>query len=497
MTMAIMFQGTGSDVGKSILVAGLCRALTARGFRVLPFKPQNMSNNAAVTKDGGEIGRAQALQAMACHAELSVDMNPVLLKPESDKGAQIIVHGKAVGTGDTSYYRKNKSELLKKVIESFDRLKNRADIVVVEGAGSPAETNLRANDIANMGFATATGTAVIIIGDIDRGGVIASLVGTHTLLCEEDRILIKGFIINKFRGDESLFDDALVTIIDQTSWQNIGILPFLTELKQLPAEDAVVLEKRYSDQGKSIHIVVPMFSRIANFDDLDPLSLEEAVLVEFIPPGTPLPLDADLIILPGTKSTLADLHFFRTQGWDIDLAAHIRRGGKVLGICGGYQMLGKTVSDPHGLEGLAEEVLGLGYLDIETTMQPVKEVGEISAYCDHLQCKTSGYEIHMGKTSGPDTKRSFLRDNKRSLGATSADGQIAGVYVHGLFADDEFRMKYLESFQSGRIEKTSYLQKIESSLDILAEKMEQHLDINAILENCTQKRMTGEQHDRH
>lgn len=488
MTMAIMFQGTGSDVGKSILVAGLCRALTTRGLHVLPFKPQNMSNNAAVTKDGGEIGRAQALQAMACHAELSVDMNPVLLKPESDKGAQIIVHGKAVGTGDVSYYRKNKSELLKKVIESFERLKSRADIVVIEGAGSPAETNLRANDIANMGFAIATGTPVILIGDIDRGGVIASLVGTHTLLSKEDRNLINGYIINKFRGDESLFDDALETITDQTSWQNIGILPFLTELKQLPAEDAVVLEKRYSDQDKSIHIVVPMLSRIANFDDLDPLRLEEDIEVEFIPPGRTLPLDADLIILPGTKSTLADLHFFRTQGWDIDLAAHIRRGGKVLGICGGYQMLGKNVFDPHGLEGLAEDAEGLGYLDIETTMQPVKEVGEISAYCDHLQCKTSGYEIHMGRTTGPDTNRPFLKNKGRPLGATSADGQIAGVYVHGLFADDEFRMKYLESFRAGQIEKTSYLQKIEYGLDMLAEKMEHHLDLNTILEIASKYR---------
>ncbi len=484
MTMTIMLQGTGSDVGKSILVAGLCRALNNRGMRVRPFKPQNMSNNAAVTKNGGEIGRAQALQAQACRAELSVDMNPILLKPESDKGAQIIVQGTLAGTGNANYYRKNKSELLEKVIESYERLKNDADIIVVEGAGSPAETNLRQHDIANMGFAAATSTPVILIGDIDRGGVIASLVGTHALLDDQDRSLIKGYIINKFRGDVSLFDEALTTISDRTGWQNIGVLPFISAVKQLPAEDAVVLERSDNKAKKNILIAVPMFSRIANFDDLDPLSLEEDVEVSFIAPGETIPVNADLIILPGTKSTIADLEFFRAQGWDIDLAAHIRRGGKVLGICGGYQMLGQEISDPDGVEGKAESVAGLRYLDVSTVMQPKKEVGQTHAYSEHLDCETTGYEIHMGKTDGPDAARPFLQKNYAPLGAMSNSGKIAGVYMHGLFSKDEFRMKYLADFRSGRMEETSYFQQVEDTLNVLAAEMEKHLDIEAILKTA-------------
>ena len=487
MTMTIMLQGTGSDVGKSILVAGLCRALTNRGMLVKPFKPQNMSNNAAVTEDGGEIGRAQALQAMACRADLSVDMNPILLKPESDKGAQIIVQGKLAGTGNADYYRKNKPDLLSKVIESFNRLKQDTDIIIVEGAGSPAETNLREHDIANMGFAVATSTPVILIGDIDRGGVIASLVGTHALLDEQDRNLIKGYIINKFRGDVSLFEEALVTISDRTGWQNIGVLPFVSAVKQLPAEDAVVLEKTVSEKTKPIRIAVPMFSRIANFDDLDPLSLEKDVDVKYIAPGETLPADADLVILPGTKSTIADLAFFRAQGWDIDLAAHIRRGGKVLGICGGYQMLGKVISDPDGIEGIAQSVTGLEFLDVSTVMQAKKEVGQTTAFCEHLACETNGYEIHMGATEGPDTARPFLASNDKTLGAMTADGQIAGVYMHGLFASDEFRTKYLADFRSGRMEKTNYMQKVEATLDLLADEMEKHLDIDAILKIAGEK----------
>lgn len=482
MTLTIMLQGTGSDVGKSVLVAGLCRALANRGLRVLPFKPQNMSNNAAVTKDGGEIGRAQALQATACRAEASIDMNPVLLKPESDKGAQIILQGKVIGTGDADYYRKNKAEMLRKVIESFDRLKNEADIIIIEGAGSPAETNLREHDIANMGFAVATGTPVILIGDIDRGGVIASLVGTHTLLDNQDKSLIKGYIINKFRGDLSLFDEALKTISTRTGWKNIGVLPFISDLKKLPAEDAVVLDKTENSEEKLIRVAVPMFSRIANFDDLDPLYLEPDVEVNFIAPGNTLPSNADLVILPGTKSTLADLKFFRTQGWDIDLAAHVRRGGKVLGICGGYQILGKSVSDPDGIEGPANKQEALGFLDVTTVMQPKKEVGRTFAYSEILDCETSGYEIHIGRTEGPDTMRPFLTKGKNPLGATSKDGKIVGVYMHGLFVDDEFRMKYLADFRSGQMDKTLYTQKVENTLDLLAEKMEQNLDIDAIMD---------------
>ncbi|MDG1438802.1 MAG: cobyric acid synthase, partial [Emcibacteraceae bacterium] len=352
MTLSLMLQGTGSDVGKSVLVAGLCRALVRRGMSVRPFKPQNMSNNAAVADDGGEIGRAQALQAIACGVEPTVHMNPVLLKPQSDIGAQIVVHGKVIGTGDTSYFREKKTELLSKVIESFNILKDQADIVIVEGAGSPAEVNLRANDIANMGFAEATNTPVVLIGDIDRGGVIASIIGTYELLSNTEKKLTKGYIINKFRGDVSLFDDALVIMTDRTNWTNIGVLPFIPAVKRLPAEDAVVLDHSEQEQSNNLIIAVPMLSRIANFDDLDPLILEPDVDVRFVKPGDPLPCEAGLVIIPGTKSTLSDLKFFKKQGWDIDLNAHVRRGGKILGICGGYQMLGLAVSDANGIEGV-------------------------------------------------------------------------------------------------------------------------------------------------
>lgn len=484
MTLTLMLQGTGSDVGKSVLVAGLCRAFVKRGYKVRPFKPQNMSNNAAVTEDGGEIGRAQALQAMACGVEPTIDMNPVLLKPQSDVGVQIIVQGKLRATADTSYYRENKSELLSKVVESFEKLKQKADIIIVEGAGSPAEVNLRENDIANMGFATITNTPVILVGDIDRGGVIASIVGTHALLPKHEQDLIKGYIINKFRGDVSLFDDALVTMTERTNWKNYGILPFIPAVKKLPAEDAVVLDHARSGSDKKIIIAVPMLSRIANFDDLDPLISEPDVDVLFISPGNPLPANAELIIIPGTKSTLGDIDFFRNQGWDIDLKAHIRRGGKVLGICGGYQMLGKYISDPAGLEGKTGTYEGLGLLDVETVMRPEKVVCKVTAYASHLNCETSGYEIHMGETKGSDTERPFLKSGGKSLGAMSQDSNIMGVYVHGLFNDDEFRMKFLSEYRNGSMQKTSFLMSVESALDKLADEMEKHLDIDAMLETA-------------
>lgn len=481
MSMTIMLQGTGSDVGKSVLVAGLCRALVKRGFKVRPFKPQNMSNNAAVTNDGGEIGRAQALQATACGVDPTIHMNPILLKPQSDTGAQIIVHGKVHGFGDTSYYRDKKQELMNKVIESFNILKDDADIVVVEGAGSPAEVNLRENDIANMGFALATNTPVILIGDIDRGGVIASIIGTHELLSYEDNQLVKGYIINKFRGNMSLFDDALKVMTARTSWRNIGILPFISEVKKLPAEDAVVLDQAQNTQQKNIIIAVPMLSRIANFDDFDPLIAEPDVELRFIPPGELLPTDIDLVVIPGTKATLADLAFFKEQGWDVDLASHVRRGGKIMGICGGYQMLGKTISDLDGVEGNATTADGLGYLSVDTIMMPQKIVCQTTAYSEQLECAATGYEIHMGETKGKDTSRPFLSIKDRALGAATADHSIIGVYLHGLFTDDNFRMKYLSQFRGGALNRTNYSQQVESALDKLASEMENYLDIDAVL----------------
>lgn len=482
MTLSLMLQGTGSDVGKSVLVAGLCRALVKRGMTVRPFKPQNMSNNAAVTKDGGEIGRAQALQAMACGIEPTVHMNPILLKPQSDVGAQIIVHGKVEGMGDTSYFREKKPKLLSKVIESFEILKEQADIVIVEGAGSPAEVNLRANDIANMGFAEATNTPVILIGDIDRGGVIASIIGTYELLSEEEKKLTKGYIINKFRGDVSLFDDALVIMSEHTNWKNCGILPFIPAVKKLPAEDAVILDHSIEGESKTLIIAVPMLSRIANFDDLDPLILEPDIDVRFIAPGKPLPCEADLIIIPGTKSTISDLKFFKKQGWDIDLAAHVRRGGSVFGICGGYQMLGLTITDPEGIEGKQGKENALGLLNVTTLMKPEKIVCKTTAFAAHLNCETTGYEIHMGETVGPDTKRPFLQNGDEPLGAMSEDGSIAGVYVHGLFIDDDFRAKYLSQFRQGQIKKTAFINQVEAALDSLADEMEMHLDVDELLQ---------------
>ena len=365
---AIMLQGTGSDVGKSVLVAGLCRALANRGLRVLPFKPQNMSNNAAVTADGGEIGRAQALQAWAARAELHTDMNPVLLKPQADCTSQLIVHGRVRGTLGSANFREGRRGLLPEVLASYHRLRERCDVVVVEGAGSPAEINLRAGDIANMGFARAAGVPVVLVGDIDRGGVIAAVVGTKAVLEGADAAMIRGFIINKFRGDPALFTDGYAAIEARSGWRGFGVVPWLAAIARLPSEDAVVLEKgRARAEGRRL-IACPILPRIANFDDLDPLKLEPQVDLVMVPPGTPIPAEASLIILPGSKATIADMGFIRDSGWEIDILAHHRRGGAVWGICGGYQMLGRRISDPLGLEGAAGSIAGLGLLDVETEL---------------------------------------------------------------------------------------------------------------------------------
>ena len=351
---ALMFQGTGSDVGKSLIVAGLARALTLRGLKVRPFKPQNMSNNAAVTADGGEIGRAQALQARAARAAASVHMNPVLLKPQSEIGAQIVVQGRVYGSAKAAAYQKMKPELLPFVLDSYARMKAEADIVLIEGAGSAAEINLRANDIANMGFARAADVPVVLVGDIDRGGVIASLVGTKAVIAAEDAALICGFIVNKFRGDPALFADGMARIAQLTGWQALGLVPFFPEARLLPAEDALALDAaRPAKANARLRIAVPILPHIANFDDLDPLDAEPAVDLVRVRPGTALPGDADLILLPGSKATIADLEALRAAGFHIDIAAHRRRGGMVLGLCGGYQMLGRTVADPDGIEGAA------------------------------------------------------------------------------------------------------------------------------------------------
>ena len=477
MSRALMIQGTGSNVGKSMLVAGLCRAARRRGVSVAPFKPQNMSNNAAVTANGGEIGRAQALQALACGLPLHTDMNPVLLKPETDVGAQVIVQGQRLTTAKARDYFRLKPQLMGAVLESFARLKQAHDLVIVEGAGSPAEVNLRKNDIANMGFARAADVPVILTGDIDRGGVIAQIVGTQTVIDAEDAALVAGFLINKFRGDPSLFDDGYAMIEARTGWRGYGVAPWFPEAWKLPAEDA--LDVGAPSRSEGLHIVCLCLSRMANFDDLDPLAQEPGVRLTMLQAGQPIPGDADLVILPGTKSTRGDLAFLRAQGWDVDLLAHVRRGGHVLGICGGYQMLGHTVSDPDGIEGVPGSDAGLGLLDIDTVMTPAKRLTNVAAtHCASGQA-FRGYEIHIGKSDGPDRARPFACAEGLPEGAISSCGKVQGSYLHGMFADDAFRAAWLSEF--GATSCTSYDATVEATLDKLADHLEAHIDVAGLL----------------
>ncbi|MFK0330190.1 cobyric acid synthase [Rhizobium sp. NPDC090275] len=475
MTKAIMLQGTGSDVGKTVLVAGLCRLAANRGISVRPFKPQNMSNNAAVADDGGEIGRAQWLQSMAARVPSSVHMNPVLLKPQSDVGSQIIVQGKVWGQAKGRDYQRLKPQLLDYVTESFQRISRGADLVIVEGAGSPAEINLRPGDIANMGFATRAGVPVVLVGDIDRGGVIASLVGTHTILSDEDRAMISGYIINKFRGDVSLFDDGIAAVGRFTGWPCFGVVPWLKAAARLPAEDSVALERLARGQAGALKIAVPVLPRIANFDDLDPLLAEPNVELVFVRAGEQLPADVQLIILPGSKSTISDLADFRAQGWDKDLSAHIRRGGRVIGICGGYQMLGRMVRDPLGIEGSVREIEGLGLLDVETVMDAEKTVRNSVAVSAENGEALSGYQIHLGITEGADRVRPFAIVDGKPDGAISGDGRVIGTYLHGLFASDGYRSRLLASFGlTGQ--SRDYRAGVEQALDEVAAELETHLD---------------------
>ena len=478
MARALMIQGAGSDVGKSLIVAGLARAATRRRIRVLPFKPQNMSNNAAVTIDGGEIGRAQALQAQAARVEPHTDMNPVLLKPETDVGAQVVVQGQRVATLRARDYAALKPSLMPAVLESFERLKTRSDLVLVEGAGSPAEVNLRASDIANMGFARRADVPVVIVGDIDRGGVIAQLVGIKEVIDPDDAAMIGGFIINKFRGDHTLFDDGYALIAKRTSWRGFGVLPYFARAHELPAEDALGLSDSRKPGRRKIACLA--LSRIANFDDLDPLKLEPDVDLVMVRAGEAIPGDATLVILPGSKSTRGDLAFLREQGWDIDIMAHRRRGGHVLGLCGGYQMLGISVADPQGIEGPAGETPGLGLLDVTTVMTPQKSLTRVAAIHAATRQPIDAYEIHIGHTEGPDCARPFARVGDTPEGALSADGRVHGSYLHGLFSSDAFRSTFLARIGiSGSGE--PYRAKIESALDALADHIETHLDVEGLL----------------
>ena len=477
MAKSIMIQGAGSNVGKSMIVAGICRALSNRGFKVSPFKPQNMSNNAAVTKDNGEIGRAQALQAIASRIEPHSDLNPVLLKPESEIGSQVIVNGKRIATVKAREYAKLKPQLLTAVMKSFNRLKEDSDFIIIEGAGSPAEVNLRKGDIANMGFAEAADVPVVIIGDIDRGGVIAQLVGTKVILDPADSKRIKGFIINKFRGDISLFDDGLTITEEKTNWLSLGVIPWFDKANILPAEDILDIS---SSEGGPINIVVPKLRRIANFDDLDPLKIEPSISLKIIERGNPLPQDAQLILIPGSKSTISDLEDFYSQGWDIDLKAHVRRGGRVLGICGGYQMLGKMIHDPHGIEGQPKSIPGLGLLNIETTMSKQKTLQEVTAVTTDGNLKVKGYEIHIGQSIGKDLENSWLKINNKSVSAASKDGNIKGCYLHGLFSNDAFRSNYIAAL-GANTSNINFEESIDNTLNSLSKHIEKYLDLDELI----------------
>jgi adenosylcobyric acid synthase len=477
MTKSLMIQGTGSDVGKSLIVAGLCRAFADRGLAVRPFKPQNMSNNAAVTADGGEIGRAQWLQARACRVPPTVDMNPVLLKPQSGTGAQIVVQGKVAGRSEARAYQDWKPRLMPAVLESFARLKREADLVLVEGAGSASEINLRARDIANMGFARAADVPVVLLGDIDRGGVIAQIVGTKAVLDSEDAAMIAGFIVNRFRGDPSLFDEGMTMIAERTGWTALGLVPHCEAAALLPAEDSLALRGWRANEAGTLTIAVPLLPGISNFDDLDPLRHEPAVRLQTVAPGSPLPAEAQLVVLPGSKTTIADLAAFRREGWDIDLAAHVRRGGRVLGLCGGYQMLGRSVADPLGLEGAPGRVAGLGYLDVDTELGEVKRLAPVTGTADGVAF--AGYEMHMGETT-PSARPFATFADDRSDGAISADGLVAGCYVHGLFADDAQRAALLTRFGAASYGK-AYEAGQEAALDAVAAHVAAHVDLDALL----------------
>ncbi|MEO9459063.1 MAG: cobyric acid synthase [Lentilitoribacter sp.] len=486
MTKALMFQGTGSDVGKTVLVAGLCRLASNRGIKVMPFKPQNMSNNAAVANDGGEIGRGQWLQALAARVAPSIHMNPVLLKPQSEIGSQVVVQGCSRGYAKAREYKSMKPQLMEAVLDSYRKLEATCDLIFVEGAGSPAEINLRAGDIANMGFAREADVPVVLIGDIDRGGVIASIVGTHTILPGEDKDMIKAYLINKFRGDVTLFDDGIKAIESFTNWPCLGVVPWLKAVGKLPPEDSVALDHLIQSNSGQLKIAIPKLPRIANFDDFDPLVAEDNVNIKYIKSGESLPVDTDIVILPGSKSTIGDLEYLKSEGWKQALEDHLGRNGQIIGVCGGYQMLGQKIYDPEHIESELDEVDGFGLLDIETEMAPQKITENVVAETQVFNADVNGYEIHIGRTKGSDCERPFSIINGKKDGAISRDGKVMGTYLHGLFTSDAFREKLLSSHGIASSE-ANYQKLVDDALNELANELEKLVDFNQLLDIAAHK----------
>jgi adenosylcobyric acid synthase len=471
----LMVQGTTSDAGKSVLVAGLCRVLANRGVKVAPFKPQNMALNSAVTEDGGEIGRAQALQAQACFLDAHTDMNPILLKPSSDTGAQVIIHGHAISHMDAVKYHDYKKVAMEAVMQSHGRLKEQYQVVVVEGAGSPAEINLRANDIANMGFAEKADCPVIIIADIDKGGVFAHLVGTLDLLSETEQQRVIGFVINKFRGDIALLEPGLDWLEERTGKSVIGVIPYLPGL-HLDAEDAIAAEQILDAEMPQLRVVVPVFTRISNHTDFDALRLHPQVDLQYVGPDGDKP-PADLIILPGSKNVRRDLQWLRDNGWDEAINRHLRYGGKVIGICGGYQMLGTQVSDLHAVEDIAGVSDGLGLLDMTTNLEQHKQLRQVRGTLSLTGDNIEGYEIHCGASSGTALNSPVATmDDGRTDGAISADNQVLGTYLHGLFDHPDSSAALLAWAGLETTQVVDQREIRETQLNRLAAELEEHLD---------------------
>ncbi|WP_312726846.1 cobyric acid synthase [Stutzerimonas kunmingensis] len=478
----LMVQGTTSDAGKSTLVTALCRWLARQGVAVVPFKPQNMALNSAVTADGGEIGRAQAVQAQAANLAPHTDMNPVLLKPNSDIGAQVIIHGRAVTSMDAAAYHDYKRVAMQAVLDSHQRLSAGYRVVMVEGAGSPAEINLRAGDIANMGFAEAVDCPVILIADIDKGGVFAHLVGTLALLSESEQARVQGFVINRFRGDISLLQPGLDWLEQRTGKPVLGVLPYLMDF-HLEAEDAIDV-RQSGKAGDALKVVVPVLPRISNHTDFDPLRLHPQVDLQFVGPGQPVP-PADLIILPGSKSVRADLTWLRANGWEAAIQKHLRYGGKLLGICGGLQMLGTRIADPLGLEGAAGESEALGLLDFDTVLEADKQLRNVTGRLLPGGVPVSGYEIHAGVSSGPALEQPAVQlDDGRCDGAISADEQVLGTYLHGLFEGPEACAALLRWAGLDAVETVDYHALRERDIERLADLVETHLDTARLRALC-------------